>query len=433
LIIVKPKGSTRTLGRDEAAYFLSFNAANALNYAYLVLMGFLLAGDSYGLFGALFGVVYLTSALANTVQVSTAKVVAEARAATDQGLPASLVTALLVRVAGTALIAGLVALAASPFLARIFDASLWPLAWASLAIALSVLVAAFYGILQGQQDFPWLGANVLAASALRLAFGGALVVAGWGVAGALAGIALSYAVSGLLALMRVRSQVQLAKSPWPLRGIGQAIGMILAASLAIAFPTSFDVALVKHYLSSEEASLFTAISVLGRIVLFLPLALSFIAFPKVASARVRGDSTWPLLLATLVPVAALSLISALALLALVSFAGFSPADVNLAEAGGAVAWYLMAMVLFALVVVFIYHNLGRNSGSYVFGILFPCLLVQGILLISWHDSLTMVAQVVFASNAVLMFLSFGHALAPLPAWRRLGRVSLTRSKPLGAD
>jgi len=47
-------------GRREAAYFLSFNAANVLNYAYLVLMGFLLGEDSYGLFGALFGVVYLT-------------------------------------------------------------------------------------------------------------------------------------------------------------------------------------------------------------------------------------------------------------------------------------------------------------------------------------------------------------------------------------
>jgi len=423
-------------GRGEAAYFLAFNAANALNYAYLVLMGFLLGGDSYGLFGALFGVVYLNGALANTVQVTTAKVVVEATATTGRVLPASLVVSILARAGAVAALAGLGTLAASPLLANLFHTSAGPLIWVSLGIALAVPLASMYGMLQGLQDFGWLGASVCAASAFRLIFGAALVMAGWGVTGALAAIPLSYAAAAVLVLIRLRRWLQPMEGQWPLRGAGQTLGMVLAASLASSFPTSFDVAVVKHYFPSEEAGLFTAISVLGRVVLFLPVALSFIAFPKVTAARVRGDSTRSLLLATLALVGALALGAALVLLALVSFTGFSPADVDVAEARGALGWYLMGMAFFSLVVVLIYYNLGHSNGAYVYGLLLPFLVLQAILLISLHDSLTMVAQVVFVGNGLLLLLSLGHALAPgLPRLRlRPHKVSLARGEePLKAD
>ncbi len=420
-------------GRGEALYFLSFNAANVLNYAYLVLMGFLLGEGSYGLFGALFGVVYLTGALANTVQVTVAKVVAEARAATGGRLPTSLMGALLARVTAVAMVAGLGALAVSPFLAHAFRTSLEPLVWVAGAIVVSVFVAALYGTLQGLQEFAWLGASVWSASAFRLGLGALLGLTGWGVTGALAAIVLGYVASGLVALPRVRARVQPERGLRPLGGLGSALAIVLAASIAVAFPTSFDVAVVKHYFPSQEASLFTAISILGRIVLFLPLALSLIAFPKVASARVRGDNPWPLLWATLAPVAVLSLASVLILLALVSFMGFSPADVDVGQALDALGWYLAAMALFSLVVVFVYHNLGRNNASYVFGLLLPCLLLQALLLISLHDSLAVVAQVVFASNALLLLVSFGHALAPLVTWHRTDKVFPARGRPLEAE
>ncbi|HKZ50682.1 MAG TPA: hypothetical protein VJ256_02825 [Dehalococcoidia bacterium] len=399
-------------GRGQAAYFAAFNMANALNYGHLVLTGFLLRGHSYGLFGALFGIVYLSGALGNAVKVMVAKVVAEANATAGDRISSSLLMAVVVKAGGAALVAALGALAAMPLLARAFDASAGPLLWVALSIGLSVLVPAFYGVQQGLQDFTGLGVTVFAGSALRLLLGGALVLAGWGVTGALAGVALGLAASGLLSLALLRGRIEPTRRPWPLKRMGQLLGMVVAASVAMSFPTSFDVAVVGHYFPPQESSLFTAVSVLGRVVLFLPLALSFIAFPKVAAARVRGESSWVVLLVTMGLVGTLSLGTALALMVMVNFTGWLPAGVDAAQAVGLLGWYLMAMVLFSLVVVLIYYNLGRSNAFYVYGVLLPYLLLQSALLVSWHHSLTTVAQVVFASNAVLLALSLGLTLAP---------------------
>lgn len=65
--------------------------------------------------------------------------------------------------------------------------------------------------------------------------------------------------------------------------------------MAILIPTSADVVIVRHFFSPFDAGLYTAASILGRIVLFLPMAVSLVLFPKFVHNWTLGDSSRGLL------------------------------------------------------------------------------------------------------------------------------------------
>lgn len=396
-------GRTRWIG--EVTYFLAFNATNALNYAYLVGMGLLLGTERYGLFGALFGLVYLVSALGNTVQVAVARHIAFCQAAQGGPLARQQVVRAFLPSASLATVVGLAFLALSPVLAQAFHSTLEPLLWTSLAIALSVLVPAGYGVLQGTQRFAWLGASLLVAALFRIMAGSALVLVDWGPSGALAGVAIGYTASGLVALLAGASE---ARSERPARAAAtsvQSLAAILVASIAIAVPTSLDVALVKHFFPPLEAGMFTAVAVLGRVVLFVPLAVSFITLPKVAARVSRGVDPSPLLWSSLAQTGILAGGAAALLVLLTAGFGWSPVGADISGAITPLLWYLPAMVAFALVVPSVYYRIGCDNATIVFALLVPGIIAQAVLVALFHGSLTTVAQVMFVVNIFLLAAS----------------------------
>lgn len=418
---------------DEAAYFLAFNVANVLNYAYLVLMGVLLGTESYGLFGALFGLVYLVSALGNTVQMAIARHVAYWQPPRGEVTWRSVV-AMSWLPGLVAITLGLLFVAVSPVLAGALHSPTQPLLWTGLAIALSVVVPAAYGVLQGSQHFSRLGLSLLVAAVARIAVGGALVVAGGGTSAALLGVALGYAASGLVFLMPVSGR---AKAPaWEVPALSLwSMGAFLVASVAVAVPTSMDVVLVKHFFPAREAGMYAAVAVLGRVVLFMPLAVSFILLPKVARRVSEGRDGTHLFWWGAGLTGALSAGAAVVIAAASGF-GLSPVGSDISGAVQALHWYLPAMVAFALVVAAAYNQLGRGNSGYVFAVLVPGVVAQAALIILVHGSLTAVAQMMFAVNGLLLGGSLLHAALPVarrPLLRLWGRASPWRLRRLASE
>lgn len=422
-------GQERRAG--EAAYFVAFNATNAINYAYLVGMGLLLSTESYGLLGALFGLVYLVSALGNTVKVAVAKHIACSQTVQGGAVSRQVVMGAFAPAGVLAVVVGLAFLALSPALARAFHSSPGPLLWTSLAVALSVCVPAVYGVLQGMQRFARLGVSLLAGSVVRIAVGGALVAAGWGPSGALIGVAIGLAASGLLALLPATRETRPGRGEDRLAApSAQSLAAILVASIAIAAPTSLDVVLVKHFFPALEAGMFTAVAVLGRIVLFVPLAISFIALPKIAARVSQGGNPSPLLWSTLAQTGILAGGAALLLFLMTSGLGWSPVGADISGALTPLHWYLPSMVAFALVVAFVYYQIGCGNTRSVFALLVPGIAAQAVLIILFHDSLTMVAQIMFAVNFLLLAASLFLVALPSAGALRVLRLLPRRA---GAD
>ena len=72
LISTKPR-----LVIDVGQVWVAAMTANVLLYLFQLMVGRNMAPEEYGLFGALFGLVFLAAALSNGIQVSIAKFVSE--------------------------------------------------------------------------------------------------------------------------------------------------------------------------------------------------------------------------------------------------------------------------------------------------------------------------------------------------------------------
>jgi O-antigen/teichoic acid export membrane protein len=394
-------------------YFLAFNLANVFNYLFLIAMAKGLSAEAYGLFGALFGIVYLTSAFGNSVQVTLAKFTAELSSLGEKSRLGALLSTATARIIVLSLLVALVFLAGAPLLAAfLHTSSPIPVLVTGSLVFLALSVPATWGVLQGTQRFYLLGASTFLNSGLRLLFGALLVIAGMGVSGALVGIGLGLLASAAIALGPLRAAASGRSGKEEMGALSAYFWPVVIASIVVAVPTSLDVVLAKHLFAAEQAGVYTAASVLGKVVLFLPLGATFVLFPKVVHRRAQGQETSVLLAAALLITGALSAtVTAIFVLAPSSlFATLVGSD--LADAGQLLRWYAPAMLLFSFVIVFVYYNLAAGRTAYVSRILLPGVLVQILLWLVGQGSPLMMAQMTLLGCALLLAGSLIYAALP---------------------
>lgn len=394
-------------------YFLAFNLANVFNYLFLIVMAKSLSAEAYGLFGALFGIVYLTSAFGNSVQVTLAKFTAELSSLGEKARLGGLLSTVSVRIVALSLVVAFAFLAGAPLLAAfLHSSSPVPILLTGFLVFLALSVPATWGVLQGTQRFYMLGASTFLNSGLRLLFGALLVIAGMGVSGALVGIGLGLLASAAVALGPLRAATPGRSDKEGMPALFAYFWPVVIASIVVAIPTSLDVVLAKHLFDAEQAGVYTGASVLGKVVLFLPLGVTLVLFPKVVYKRTQGQQTSGLLALALLITGALSAtVTAIFLLAPSSlFAALLGSD--LANAGQLVRWYAPAMLLFAFVIVFVYYNLAAGRTAYVSRILLPGVLLQVILWLVGHGSPLVMAQMTLLGCGLLLAGSLVHAALP---------------------
>ncbi len=147
-------------------------------------------------------------------------------------------------------------------------------------------MAVFTGALQGLQKFLALGFNYIIGSFLRLAFAVGLVTLGLGASGAFA----AYFLAGLFTIaisiviltphLRRSSSVQRSDHGLTLREVTAYAGLVLIGTVCLAALTNLDVMIIKHYYPPAEAGQYAAASVLAKIILFFPGAITAVLFPK---------------------------------------------------------------------------------------------------------------------------------------------------------
>jgi len=398
-----------------AFYFLAFNLANVFYYLFLIAMAKSLSAQDYGLFGALFGIVHLTAAIGNSVQVTLAKFTAELSTLGEEERLGNLLAAAAARTLALSLLVALPFLAGAPLLAAFLHSdSPMPIVVGGFLVFLTLSVPITWGVLQGWQRFYLLGASTFLNSGLRLVFGLLLVIAGLGVSGALAGIGLGLLASAAVALGPVRKAASWRSGKQEMRAFYAYFWPVVIATIAVATPSSLDVVLAKHLFASEQAGIYAAAAVLGKVILFLPLGATFALFPKVVRGRVRGEQTGALLglalLITGVLSAAVTIVFVLAPSSL--FTALLGSD--LADAGQLLRWYAPAMLCFALVVVFVYYNLAAGRTAYVSRVLLPGVLAQIVLWLVGGHSPMLMAQMTLAGSGILLLGSLAYSWSP---WR----------------
>jgi O-antigen/teichoic acid export membrane protein len=167
-----------------------------------------------------------------------------------------------------------------------------PLAlWATAALGLvSLWTPVFSGILQGRENFLWLGLNsILSASSRLLLVVLFVVVLGGGVAAAMVGVLLSMSVPLFVGGWQTRALWRVKPAPFVWRPWLKKVLPLTLGLGTTTFMFTWDTIVAQRFLA--ESGLYGAAATLGRAVMFLIAPMTVVMFPKVVRAAARAEQT----------------------------------------------------------------------------------------------------------------------------------------------
>ncbi len=262
--------------------------ANGLNVLFHFAVARLVIPEEYSLLATMFVILMVGSVPMLSLQAAVAREVVgrlERHGEAGAGLVLrEMLASLLRKVPAILLVCAAIAIPAA-LLTHVSR----PLPAIATAIALLVALPApmIWGALQGTEQFTAFGASQVAYSGVKFVAGVVLAALGYGAAAIMFGVALASVLAAVASL-------------WFLRGILAASRGIRLARRALATPyeaataaaltlftalTTLDVVVSRVSFNGNTAGAYAAASIAARTLLVVPLAVTTVLFPRVASLQ----------------------------------------------------------------------------------------------------------------------------------------------------
>jgi len=277
--------------------------------------------------------------------------------------------------------------------------------WVTLPVVLlSLWLPMLWGMLQGRQNFLWLGWSMLGNAVGRVAVAAVAVLLLHAFAGGMmAGVLIGISVAVAIGFWQTRDLWAIAPQRFDGRALLRQIVPLLLAFLGLQILFTADTIFVKTYFTEDEAGFYVSAGTLSRALMWLVLPLASVMFPRLVHSAAKSEKS-NLMSMVLLGTAILSVVGALGLSLLgpwvVRFV-FKPEFVKVAS--GILPWYASAMVPLALANVLLNNLLARPDSKlglalWVFGLS----LVYMFALTRFHAQLTTVLQTLGVFNLVLL-------------------------------
>jgi O-antigen/teichoic acid export membrane protein len=239
--------------------------------------------------------------------------------------------------------------------------------WVTLPVMLvSAWVPLFSGVLQGRQDFFWLGWSTMIGGLGRI-IGGALIVflIFPNAAGLMGGALVGIGVSALIGVWRTRDLWSLKPEPFDVKStLGQVIPLMLGFG-ASQFMFTADTMFTKAFFTGDQMKPYGEAGTLSRALLWLVTPLALVMFPKIVHSHAKSEKN-NLLGLVLLGTAALGACAAFGLWLvgpLVVKIVYKSSDVHATVA--LIPWYAGAMIPLALANVLVNDLLARSRFAVV--------------------------------------------------------------------
>ena len=397
--------------------FIASVAGYALAYLYLVTMGRILGPEAFGILGALFAIFYIACIIGQALRQAIATKVAEIKATAGELASISAFIKLGIKLSILCLLPCLALIVASQPVASFFHlTSTGPVIIVAFSLFTALVLDVILGLQQGLQKFRDLGiTGYLTSQGLKVVSGVTFVLIGWGLMGAVDALLTSTAIATIVGLFLVRKQ--LASGVHNPARYNLKLGPVLLPTLILAvfmsIPTSVDVMLVTHFFGGKEAGLYSAVATVGKVVIFLPMAVSFVLLPKATENHALGLTTRSILLKSVLVTFILS--GGVALICW-AFPGLI-IQIFFGEAyTGAevlIGFYATAMFFFSLNVVLMHYSLAIRNMWLMF-LADAITLVEVVAIILMHQSLSQIIWILFLGNVFILLVSFPYLLLKRP-------------------
>ena len=259
-----PQRSDRsTMLNGSAIMLVAMMLVNIFNFAYNMVMARMLGPGAFGNINAAVTLLLLASCISLAFQLVCAKFVARNHADSSK---AAVVHNLLGKAWMASLaLGGVLFLAQKPVATYLNVPSPWIIGLLAIGIAAYAPLGVKRGAMQGVCAFPRLGTNFVLEAGIRFFLGAGLVVAGYGVLGAVG--AISASVIAACFIPRIPAQLRVKASTAEPPSYAEAVQAIVFFVGQVII-NNIDILLVKHFFPSDPAGVYAAISQIGRLLYF---------------------------------------------------------------------------------------------------------------------------------------------------------------------
>lgn len=270
-----------SLVRDSLLLLAAATIMNLGGFLFHLFMGRFLGPSSYSVLGVILAIIYILSVPINSIQTVITKFVSQFSANNERDKINVLLRKSFLKLGAIGLLILIISILLVPLASNFLHIPKSNLYVLSPIILFSALIPITRGGLQGLQKFKALGLNMIFEISVKLGLGIALVYTILKVNGAIIAIVLSIFIPSILGLIPIRSY--LGKKT--IEGINTkeiykyAYPIILALTFLILL-FSVDIFLIKHFFSSEDAGLYIAAALIGKIIFFATFSISQVMFPK---------------------------------------------------------------------------------------------------------------------------------------------------------
>jgi O-antigen/teichoic acid export membrane protein len=159
-------------------------------------------------------------------------------------------------------------------------------------ILFSLLTPMFNGVLQGRQDFFWMGWAAIIGGFGRVA-GAALLVLllALGATGMMGGTLAGVTVAMVIMIWRARDFWMLPGGDTDWKSLSGQVVPLLFGFGACQFMFTSDTMFAKAHFSDEQMAPYVAVGTLSRALLWLVLPLASVMFPKLVHASAKAEKT----------------------------------------------------------------------------------------------------------------------------------------------
>lgn len=401
-----------------AAIFAATMFTNLAMFAYHVALSRSLGVERYGVLYTLVSAATFIAVIASILTIVIARLLAEAAVKTNRDLLRSLVGSSLRRGTLAGVAASVVLLAIALPMASFLHLQTPAAVFALVVFAgTQFVLAAARGVLQGLQKFFPLAWSLVVEAFLRTALAIWLTWLGHGVTYAVGAYALGSLIAMVYTVWYVvriippsRERTGLAKTGILRLSSGAAISTLAIAALGI-----LDVVLVRHYFDNLTSSIYSAVSLAGKLVYLAAGFLPTLLLPKATATAFEGGKSWRILLPA---GAAMAIMSGVTLILFWLVPGQLIRAVTGPQYAGAAQYifrYAIAMTFLGATNALIAYRIALSDFSFIPGAVFAVVL-QGVCIALFHNSIDQVILIVIGTNAA----AFAAVAFGLPGRLRSG-------------
>jgi len=378
--------------------FIGFMITNVLNYLYCILLGKILFDESsYGEFSALNQFSYYFIIPISAITLISSKLVAEWYARDEKEKINYFIKQSLKVLFAIFIITTIIGIALTPIIQKFLQLKS-PTSWLIILfyMTIGILSPTLVGAVSGLHKFKW-QAILQVIGALARFILGIIFTVSLGVIGAVAGNLIVSIVNIIFGMIIFRMLTQDIKDekifkinfPWKLL-----VGSIFS-TLAFGSFLSTDIVFVKHYLTGnfianatkDIPTIYSMISMFGRIVYFLALTFATALVPLSSFARVRGKSHQRILFQILFIDLVVTIPLVLSYFLFPEFLIGIIYDASYLPGAKFLGLYGLSVFFYAISGIFSNYFISINKSSFA---VIPSFfaLVQIILALNFHDSIT---------------------------------------------